>query len=359
MIYIKAYTRINLGDDLLVTLLCKNNPQQQFCILADSCYKDIFKDLKNLYIMSDEYEQLQKVKQNYSKFLELSTKITKKISQKCDTLIYIGGSIFIEFGSESVNRVKQLTKEVKMFKNSYIIGANFGPYVTKEYFNYIHDHLIPSLNYISFRDTESYNLFKNFSNVRYHPDIVFSMGNINKQKKKEVGFSLVYHLEREKLKVNYENYLNALSILIKRYISNGYKIRLLSFCSHEKDPIAIDNLLEKLSNEEKKEILLNYYDGNIEEFLDIFSKLDTVICTRFHSIVLGMMYSCNIIPICYSNKSYNLLTDLGFNNQIDFSNVEKILDFVPFKLDCKKIDALRKNAIKHFDYKKTILELTK
>jgi len=354
MIYIKAYTRVNLGDDLLIKLLCEDNKNEKFCILADTCYKDIFKNVKNLTILDKEYKKIQSVKQDYNKFVELTNKFVEKISKECKTMIYIGGSIFIENGSTSIQRLKQLKKEIEYFENSYIIGANFGPYITDEYLNYVHDEIIPALTKISFRDMASYNLFNDLENVYYAPDVVFSLNTNITTKNKEVGISIINHLEREKLKINYENYLDTLIEISKKYIILGYKIRLLSFCEYEKDTIAIDDFIEKLPIQYKKNIIIDYYNGNIEKFLNIFSKLDTIIATRFHSIVLGFKYNCNVLPICYSNKSYNLLTDLNINKYIEFSNIKDLLNLKPIKMDNLKLNDLKNKANKHFEYKKTI-----
>lgn len=301
MIYLKAYTRLNLGDDLLIKKICEQYPNEKFCLLADKRYKKIFRDQKNLKVMSTFYKIINKNKKEYSKYLKIKSKILKYISKKCDTFVYVGGSIFIENGSTSLARVKELKEEIDMFKYSYIIDSNFGPYINKEYLNYIYDELIPTLTHITFRDLYSYNLFKDRENVSYAPDIIFSMDKnlVSINKKKEIGVSLVHHLDRKELKENYDEYLIQVANLTKDYIDKGFKVRVLSFCSYEKDPLAIENFMNKVPTTYKDDIIVDYYDGNIMDFMKIFSELDTVIATRFHSIVLGLKYSCKVIPICY------------------------------------------------------------
>ena len=39
---------------------------------------------------------------------------------------------------------------------------------------------------------------------------------------------------------------------------------------------------------------------------------EAVLGTRYHSIVLGLAFGKNVAALCYNNKSYNLMTELGF-----------------------------------------------
>lgn len=350
MIYLKAYTRLNLGDDLFIKKICNEYKDKKFCILADKQYKKVFKDIKNLKVMSYSYNKLNKKKNDLIKWQKENNKILKRISKKCDTYIYIGGSIFIEKDLDSIERVKELNEEVSCFKNSYIIGANFGPCKTKEYLSYIHDELIPNLDYISFRDMDSYKLFKDLKNVIYAPDILFSLDiKRNRQKNKELGISLIHHLEREELKENYDDYLNELVNLSIAHIKKGYTIRLLSFCSYEKDPIAINDFLKKIPKEYKNNIITDYYEGNIDEFLSNFYNLEKIIATRFHSIVLGLKCSHDVIPICYSNKAINLLNDLNIKEYVTFKNIKKLAQINTSRFNLNKLKKIESDSKRHFE----------
>ena len=353
MIFLKAYTRKNLGDDLLIRLVCNDNKDKQFCILADEDYKEIFKDIKNLEIMSEEFKTLEKLKENQEAYYVAHEQIYDALAKKCDVFLYVGGSIFIEWSHASLVGLKKLKSEFIRFKHSYIIGANFGPHKTKDFFDYLHDEIIPNLTHISFRDLESYNLFKDLDNVKYAPDIVFTLDSpAAYKKKKELGISLVHHLEREQLKLNYNTYLESVLKFAGKYIKNDYTIRLLSFCTYEKDDIVITDFLEKMTEEEKSSVKIEHYNGNIDEFLDLFSSFDTVVATRFHAIVLGMKYSCKLFPICYSNKAINMLSDLNITNLITFSNISDLNNVESVEIDRQKLKELNKEANIHFDYKK-------
>lgn len=351
MIYLKAYTRLNLGDDLLIKKICDQYPNEKFYLLADRKYKNVFRNQKNLKVMSTFYKIINKNKNEYSRYLKIKIKILKYISKKCDTFLYVGGSIFIENSSASLSRVKELKEEIELFNNSYIVDSNFGPYINKEYFNYIHDELIPILTHITFRDLYSYNLFKSRENVSYAPDIIFSIDKeqVTINKKKEIGISLINHLERKELKDNYDEYLTQVANLAKDYIDKGFKVRVLSFCSYEKDTLAIEDFMKKIPVDYKNSINIDNYDGDINNFLKIFSEIDTIIATRFHAIVLGLKYCCNVIPICYNNKTVNMLNDLGIKEIITFNNIKELSVIKPIKFSNKKILEVSKASNSHFE----------
>ena len=352
MIYLRAYARGNLGDDLFIRKVCNQYKNQKFCILADKKYKKVFNDIKNLRIMHYSYKKLRKKRSNHSKWLKLNNKILNKISKKCDTYLYVGGSIFIENSSIGLRAIKELKDEMLLFKKSYIVGANFGPYINKEYLSYVHDELIPSINHISFRDLDSYNLFRDLENTSYAPDIVFSIEDVmfSKKKEKEVGISLIHHLERENLKIHYHDYLNELVNLSIKYIDQGFKVRILSFCAYEKDPVAIDDFMQKIPAKYEKSIIVDYYSGNIDYFLTMISRLDTLIATRFHSIVLGLKSKCKVIPICYSNKSINLLNDLRIKEYVTFDDIDNLSTVKFSKINNDQLRIFEKEAINHFQF---------
>ena len=137
-VYIKAYTKLNLGDDLFVFMLCYRYKNVQFYIKELSPYTNVFKTIPNLKII----ENINDI--------------------SFDAIVYIGGSIFIENSPSSIFRIHELKEEIiKDNIPTYIIGANFGPYTSKKYFETVKNELLPYVESITFRDTYSYNLFKN------------------------------------------------------------------------------------------------------------------------------------------------------------------------------------------------------
>lgn len=312
-VYVKAYTRLNVGDDLFVFILCNRYPKYEFYIKESAPYTDVFKTIPNINILPD----IQNI--------------------QFDAIVYIGGSIFIENSANSILRVLDLKKEiVKDNIPTYIIGANFGPYTSQEYFSTVKNKLLPYIKSITFRDKFSYNLFQDMPNVNYAPDVILSIDTNNikedvslKKSNKstgEIGISVIHHLERENLKNNYNDYINKLYEISQYYINLGYNIRLFSFCEYEKDMIAINDLIAKMTDEQLNHIFITNYTGNIKEVLNKISCLKLFITSRFHAMILGFKFNIPIIPICYSDKSINVLKDLDFpaTNIYTFDNLNNI-----------------------------------
>ena len=65
-IFIYAYMAKNLGDDLMVRILCERYPNTKFYLFADAFYKTAFKDLDNLTVFSPDDKKV-KIKNSLSK----------------------------------------------------------------------------------------------------------------------------------------------------------------------------------------------------------------------------------------------------------------------------------------------------
>ena len=178
-IYIKAYTRMNFGDDLFVHILCTRYPTVTFYLSGDEKYLQAFKHIPNLILNADM--QLISV----------------------DAIVYIGGSIFIENSKDSVYRVLDLKEEIiKETIPTYIIGANFGPYLTEKYVDTVKNEILRNAKGVTFRDKYSYELFKDIPSVSQALDVVFSLDTekYRNKAKKEIGISVIHHLDRQKIK---------------------------------------------------------------------------------------------------------------------------------------------------------------
>jgi len=309
-IYIKAYTKLNVGDDLFVFILCTRYPNVQFFIKDAGVYTKSFKNIHNLNVMQN----------------------TENIH--FDAIVYIGGSIFMENSPISVEKLLNLKEEIiKVNIPTYIIGANFGPYISSEYFYSAKNNLFPHLKSVTFRDKYSCDLFKDMKHIHYAPDVVFSMdiGHIKRKKTREIGISLIHHLERANLKPHYNNYISKLLEICRYYIKLNYKIRLFSFCEYEKDMVAINDLLKRMNKYELQHIIISNYTGNLEEMINKIANLNLFITSRFHSMVLGLKFNIPIIPICYNQKCTNVLNDIGFpkSNIYTFEDIKR-LDYTHF-----------------------------
>ena len=296
-----GYLRKNLGDDIFVKMLLEKYPIIDFYIKVPNY--DFVKELDkyenfNVIIGEDTDEELYKMQETLY-----------------DAYVYVGGSIFME-GGKVYNLSDKFYNFVKRCKEKNIpfcyISSNYGPYRTQEYFK-LSQKNFKTCTDICFRDKYSYDLFKNIENVRYAPDFAFGYPISAKNKiKNSIGISIINLDIREDIKQLSEEYFNLLVKNIKTYISNGNKVYLYSFCDHEGDDIILDKILEYFKEESQKVIGIKY-NGDVDKFIDIYSKMEYMICARFHAMILSCISRSKMFVMSYSKKIDNVINDLDLN----------------------------------------------
>lgn len=361
-ILVKAYLNQNLGDDLFIYILAERYKNERFYLInynkidLKKTFNQINIKIKNISFF------LKIINYFFSKILNINSLIEKVICLKKDMCIEIGGSIFMEDSKEERNRVslKNRIELLKKCKNKYfILGANFGPYKSKEYLEKYFNFFSKCVD-ICFREQYSYELFKNLKNIRYTKDIVFSLNKKEYENKKYVLISVIKPSLKEDLLDKEEKYYQKLEKIIREYLKNKIEVKLMSFCKNEGDEEAIRDILISFSEEEKKKITTYNYNGNIEEALKVIGESDTIIATRFHAMILGFIYAKKVYPIAYSSKTINVLKDLEFKgNYATFDNLEnlKIENILTNdKLDKDILLKFKIESEKQFQYLDSILE---
>lgn len=352
-IMVHAYTQFNLGDDLFLKILFNRYPDSQFILFSPSKYKKKmnFKNVKyissnNFFIRGFNYI----MKKNNRNFI-----IENKVSKLCDATIFIGGSIF-----QQNKNWKQTIKNHSVLSNEshpyFILGANFGPFEDEDYYNE-YKKIFSEYEDICFRDTYSYNLFKELDNVRIADDIVFSLknnkNNKNNKNEKNIVISVIKPSYRPYL-VEYDDlYYNKIKDISVEFIKNGYEITLMSFCKHEGDEEAIKEILKIIPKKHLKYVKQYNYRGLIEESIDIISSSSLVIGTRFHAMILGWVFNKPVVPIAYSEKMTNVMKDINFKGvYTDFKSLHKLEAKEVFNslfINPLDVSAQIKNAEKHFE----------
>lgn len=327
-ILVNAYFSKNLGDDLFLKILFERYPKVDWYLLtANAEYNDIFGEYDNVRILkglSLNILGLRKV-DVFHKVNDLLLKY-----YKYDGLVTIGGSVFMEGAGwkGALERKSILPRKFKkMNKKAFIIGANFGPFSDSSFIS-SHKEFFSLFEDICLRDQYSFSLFKELENVRIAPDVVLNLTTAPVTKEKSVGISLINLSKRDRLKRHAQKYNEKMVDLVEYYIKRGYKIRIFSFCEKEGDLIISNFIKEKINN---KMVEVINYNGDIESFLSKFKTCEIIIGTRFHSIILAIVYNQSLLPIIYSNKTYNVLKDLNlvegsyFIRDIEKLEVENII----------------------------------
>lgn len=330
-IFILAYTRQNLGDDLFIYILLKKYPNVQFYInIEKSEHAKLFQNFTNLTIYEEERRTL-----------------TKENAKDYDGYVYIAGSIFMEgIGSKYIitEPFLEFMKECK--KNNipfHYISSNFGPYYSEGYLE-LAKKVFQNCTSIYFRDTYSKKLFSEIETVHYAPDLIFSYLPEKVEKiPNTVGITIIDLSIRKGLCQYKDVYYTMLENNIREYIKQGKQITLFSFCKHEGDEKAIQEFISQISNKIAQPINIVNYDGNIEYFLREYAKMEYMICSRFHAMVLSVIMGQKCEIMSYSNKIDNVIEDLELfkQNIIHFNNIK-----ADTKMPLENFEQVQENKVK-------------
>lgn len=334
-VLLKLYAKVNLGDDLFLKIICERYPQHNFYLLAGEEYVEVNK-WPNLHLINRGFNDnlinkvLRGIGRKYAPFLfqkQLNKVYYKQFNyfkRDYDAFVSIGGSIFMQNQTDIRldNEIifYELINKVFANKPRFFIGCNFGPYQTQIYLEKYRE-LFEKATDVCFRDHYSYNLFKDLLTVRLAPDVVFGLkGNQEEIVKGTVGFSIV----KARKDIQAEAYYKKYAELIKAYCKQGYKPYLFSFCQSEGDEAAIQIVTSYINNDYAVSKVC--YNGDIDEFLSVYSSIESMYCGRFHAMILSMLYGQNVLPIIYSKKMTNVLNDVGYKGDIiemeSFQNIE-------------------------------------
>ena len=307
-VFLYAYDKRNLGDDLFIQTLVTRYPQVQFYIRTDPENRESFQGLPNLRVLERSSAMgrwLGKIRPSFESRYET------RWENRCSAMVYIGGSIFMEYPSspQFVEWLKYQGERHPFF----VMGANFGPYHTEKYredlgtsFSHLQD--------VCFRDKYSCRMFEGCGNVRYAPDILlgFTMPSA-RVVEKQVFVSVIDTENREDCN---DDYVCSMARILRGYLDDGCTLVLASFCRAEGDEAGIRKILTEMKAEQDPRIRMRCYDGtNREEMLKCLASSDYVIASRFHGVILAMAAGRPVLPVIYSDKTLHVLEDLNFDGK--------------------------------------------
>ncbi len=329
-VLLSAYTQLNLGDDLLIKSIIERYPNTLFVIPCRKRYKGFLSLYKNvvqinLYTRFALYFDNLVRRLEPSSFYALNSVLLKYLDIKYHFTHYIiiGGSIFMENPSvdKGFNTYKSYLRVKKLLKNAYIdfIGCSFGPYKTEQYVQNI-SKVLSIADDVCFRDKMSYASFPIGGNIRLGNDVVLENLKVPAvSKRKKIGISLISLRKRNNLASLAVSYRNKIVEVITYFVKEGYDVVLFSFCEHLGDMEEVNAIMESLP--EKQRVCAFNYNGNIDEALKCFGQMEYVIATRFHAVILGVLFKSKILPIAYSCKTKEMLSDYGlWKDDYDISN---------------------------------------
>jgi colanic acid/amylovoran biosynthesis protein len=346
-ILVRAYTGGNCGDDLFLKILFERFSKSKILLLIFpkqyKLYKEWLRVYQNLSLI--HMPTFPFIRKCFLKFISLfdagRTEYNCKskiyfnffidVKNKIDVYIYIGGSMFAQFRSGLTIKDKLETVIVSALfdKPKYILGANFGPFVSDDFREY-YKTVFGQYDDICFRDYKSYNYFRDLTQVRRENDIVFSLNyEIIEKEKLSVGVSIIDLLAckpaRNTRRDFEEVYSKTIIELIERFLSENRPVYLFAFCCGDGDEKAIQKILKKLTSQNKSMIRIIEYKGDLDLFISEYMKVETMIVTRFHAMILSLLAGQYMYPLIYDQKMYNVLQDLHYNDQYsEISNIAPV-----------------------------------
>ena len=114
---------------------------------------------------------------------------------------------------------------------------------------------------------------------------------------------------REGLKEFEEPYNDFIKRIIIKFAKRGYNIYLFSFSEFEKDGEAIQKIISMVPEEYKDKIKVEIFRKDIEKYLETYSKMEYMVCGRFHSMILSILFEQKIYNITYSQKQENVINE--------------------------------------------------
>lgn len=335
-VFLMAYARKNLGDDLFLKMILDRYPNHSFFMKIN--------DYKYLDKLDEEYKNL-----TILQGADTDDELYETDVNDYDAYIYVGGSIFMEGG-----RVYNLSNKFFDFierckennKPFCYVSSNYGPYYTQEYLDLSRKTFMECFD-ICFRDKYSYEMFKESPKVRYAPDYIFTYPvDTTKKISNSVGISVIDLGIRDALRHNEEKYINLLIKNIKTYLDSNKKVYLFSFCESEGDEKTIDKILESFAGNQN--VIGVRYNGDVNEFINIYSQMEYMICARFHAMILSSIAKQKMYIMSYSKKIDNVISDLELNLPIihfDEFDENTILNLEDFRdVEENNLNKIKSNA---------------
>ena len=320
-IFVYGYRNVNLGDDLFFYTLFSRYKQVECVMCAPRKYKEIFSDFDNVRIYRENVFLLA-VNRVFSTMFR-GRNLRTWLSRSCDAGVLIMGSCLGENKQGKTSYYYE--PSVRAVHNVFIIGVNVAEVYSKQHIEMVSQYLRQCRD-VCFRDRRSKEMFGNLENVRMAPDVVFQLADqVRKVKtKKRVVFSVINMNTRSQLKKYALDYDRFIEKGVEFFGKRDYEIVFVSFCQEEGDGEYIKQVVSKDFCRERK-ITYYEYNGNIEETLLMLREAESIIATRFHSMILGWTYGKKVLPVVYNQKMQNVIEDYHYHGS--YVKMEELKEF--------------------------------
>lgn len=344
-ILLDSYVAENFGDDLLVSIVCKRYPQHEFWLTCSNDYLDRLGSPSNLHALGPISSPQRPLHVRAGDKLRLLLGHPRRRfanlikSGIFDMYLLLGGSLFIENDEPTQKgREAELRLAARSLRSSGLIDCNFGPYKTQGYRDR-HEAIFCEMSFISFRDSQSYEIFRHIPGCTYGADLAFSLADVPCQQVPGVTATGPAHLAilpidpgtREDLSESAITYFDALERLAREHLRElNTDVVLIACCEAEGDLRACAELRRRLSDVSDRVAILP--DSTPSLVIDTIVSASMVIASRFHAIAVALAADLPVIALSYSAKIDNALQDLGIeSNCTRISDLRLGADILPLE----------------------------
>lgn len=326
---VTAYAANNLGDDLFVSALLQRFPGATFSFFADA----------SGLVFARTSPQVRGV---------LTFREFWKARRAISAYVIIGGSMFQQgpgWGTLWLNYARRIFAARIARMPVFVVGSSYGP-SSSWFFDLAFRLLLSLCTQVSVRDAASAKMLKGLTNVTVHPDLAFVTELPRSEPRRRLGVSVMKLKDR----TQHEAYIEQCIDLIES--SPEPEVVLFSFqeSASISDARAASQILHHLSSRRLATTSVVTYDGsNLEQVLVEIGSCSRFVSTRFHSMVVALMYNIPTTALVYHPKITDTAAFVTGQPQLQSVATSRGLPSVTVDPDSVSIGALRVQAAAHFD----------
>lgn len=308
-IFVSFYDRANLGDDLLLRALVDRYPGVDFDYLELGAGKGAFSHAAHVHGWS-VVRYADGLLRRLGVPFRFAARARRWLILRSRFAVRIGGSLYMERGAWRLDADLDAGL-LRSREGAFFLNGNFGPWRTPEFLERYAGIFSRAVD-VTVRDRASLAQLAGVPTVRLAPDLIFSTPRPTPPGERSgVVISVIDLSGREALAEQREPYEAALAALIDDLITAGESVTLMSFCAYEGDEAAAGRILDLLQPQVRPRVRTHFYRGDVAAALATIGGARAVLATRFHAMVLGLTFGCRVCTITYSDKTSQVLDDLG------------------------------------------------
>jgi colanic acid/amylovoran biosynthesis protein len=344
-IYMQSRQSVDMGYDVMTPLLLHPARNKEIKDIGYSFFVKFrwgitaLKDLVNSSLLLSKYKFIHRIGQaklnkqqttTYQNFKDMDLMVVKgggflHTYKRITDIYYLYYSLF------NIMLAHRLGKKVIIMPNS------FGPFLGK-FEKYIVKKVLSKCDLIYAREEISRRYLQDLlgREVYLSPDLGFyispneneeNLGDIELPKsEKKVAITMrPYRFpEYSDGEHRYEKYINEMFLVCKELTKNGYHpvfvAHTLGPSAHEDDRIALNEVIEKLKEAGVSSSNYTFADDpsmNCFGLTNLYSQVDYIIGTRFHSVIFAMASFTPAIAISYSgHKTTGIMQDMDLEEYV-------------------------------------------